>query len=166
MIESMNSLNVLAIMFALASSPSAHAGGRCSDIPLSMTFLATTASPAAIWNDIANTAYQNGVNGVSVVMHINSDCVSGTHDATLTLDRSKRTLWMQYPAAIPGSIIQAGPASFAGGSAFQTQAHINVHNITGYTALPPHTAATFYTILSIADAPRYFRLPGGRDMRS
>jgi hypothetical protein len=51
----------------------------------------------------------------------------------------------QFPGAVPGSIIQAGPASFASGSAFTTQAHINIHNITGYTVLPAGVAATFYT---------------------
>lgn len=36
--------------------------------------------------------------------------------------------------------------SFAGGAAFQTSSvEINVHNLTGYTVLPPKTAATFYT---------------------
>ena len=52
----------------------------CIDVPLSMTFVAT-AAPAAIWNDSANSAYQNGVDGVSSVIHYNKDC-NGTRDAT------------------------------------------------------------------------------------
>jgi hypothetical protein len=129
---------------ALAMSIASAAG--CSDVPISVTFLAPAAAPASIWNDIANSAYQNGVGGVSAVIHINRDCVTGTHDATLILSRAKRGVWMQYPSAIQGSLIDAGPASFAGGAAFETHSiEINVHNITGYTVLPPSTAATFYT---------------------
>lgn len=129
---------------ALLAAATAFAGkaASCADVPLSMTFVATTAAPAAIWNDVANMAYQNGVSGVGAVIQLNSTC-GGTHDATLSLGGSKRSLWMQYPSAIPGSIVQAGPASFAGASAFTTQAHVNIHNITGYTVLSPGVAATF-----------------------
>jgi hypothetical protein len=116
----------------------------CADVPLSMTFVATTAAPAAIWNDLANSAYQNGVDGVSSVIHYNKDC-NGTRDATLGLYRSRRTLWMQYPSPVSGSIITSGPPSFAGSAPFTTQAHIVVHNILGRTVLTPGAAATFYT---------------------
>jgi hypothetical protein len=117
----------------------------CSDVPLSMTFVATTAAAAAIWNDVPTAAYQNGVDGVSSVIHYNKDC-NGTRDATLTLYRSRRTLWMQYPNPLPESTIVSGPPAFAGGAAFTTQAHINVYNILGRgSALSPGIAATFYT---------------------
>jgi hypothetical protein len=128
----------------LSNRTAAAKPGSCTDVPLSMTFVATTAVPAAFWNDLANSAYQNGVDGVSSVIHYNSDC-NGTRDATLTLNRSRRTLWMQYPPAVPGSIIVSGPVPFAGGAAFATQAHIVVHNILGRTVLAPGIAATFYT---------------------
>lgn len=139
---SMKSLYFFACIISLTGS--VRAASKCADIPLSMTFLAPTGAPASIWNDVPNTAYQNGVSGVGAFIHINSDCVSGTHDAILDLLTAKRTVWMQYPEAIPGSIILLGPASFAGGSAFETKAHIDFHNITGYTVLTPGTAATFY----------------------
>ena len=135
--------SLLICALALALTSSAKASGRCTDIPLSMTFVATTAAPAAMWNDSATSAYQDGVDGVSAAIHV----CSGTYDAVLMIgSRSNRTVWMQYPTAIPSSIIVAGPASFAGAAAFQTQPPtINIHNILGHTALTPGTAASFYT---------------------
>ena len=140
---------VLALVLVLGAAQTASAAKppRCTDVPISVTFMATTSAPAAIWNDVANTAYQNGVGGVAAVIHYNSGC-DGTRDATLDLGGSTRTLSMQFPNAISGSTsVQAGPASFAGGSAFATHAFFNVHNIVGYQTpgITPGVAATFYT---------------------
>lgn len=116
----------------------------CTDIPISMTFVAPATAPAAIWNDDPTKAYRDGVDSVSSVIHLNSKC-DGTRDATLTLYKSKRYLFMQFPNPIPGSIIDSGPPSFAGGSPLYTQAHINVHNLLGYPVLTPGVAGSFYT---------------------
>jgi hypothetical protein len=147
------------VVGSLSHPTEAAKPAACIDVPLSMTFVPTTAAPAAIWNDLANSAYQNGVDGVSAVIHYNKDC-NGTRDATLTLNGSRRTLWMQYPSALPGSIIVSGPPSFAGGAPFSTQAHIAVHNILGRTVLAPGVAATFYTKVG-----SMFSAPNGKNYR-
>jgi hypothetical protein len=139
----------LALTIALGAAPAAFGArpARCSDIPIAMTFVGTTAAPAALTNDLPDTAYQDGVSGVSAVIHYNMAC-DGTRDATLNLSNA-RTLIMRFPNAVPGSTtIQAGPASFAGGSAFASQAFFNVHNILGFGLLTPGVAATFYTKIS------------------
>jgi hypothetical protein len=146
---------VLAVALSLGGFATAFgARPQCTDLPISLTFLPTTVAPAAISNDNPMTAYQNGVSGVSAVIHYNMAC-DGTRDATLNLNNSKRTLVMQFPNAVPGSTtIQAGPASFAGGAAFATQAFFNVHNILGYGLLTPGVAAVFYTkVTSTFPAP-------------
>lgn len=138
----------LVLMLALGGSAAAFGAKppRCSDVPISVTFVGTTAAPAAISNDVSNIAYQNGVDGVAAVIHYNMDC-GGTRDATLNLGNSKRSLMMQFPNPIPGSIVVAGPPSFAGGSGFATQNFINIRNIVGYNTqgLTPGVAATYYT---------------------
>lgn len=127
----------------------------CADIPLSMTFVAPVSAPAAIYNDDPTKAYQDGIDGVGAIIHITSNKCNGTRDATLTLHRSKRYLSWKFPLPIPGSIIQSGPPSFAGGNAFSNQAHLNIHNLLGHTVLTPGVAATFYTKVgsSAIDAP-------------
>src|SRR6516162_6283559 len=87
---------------------SGAAKNSCTDIPISITFLATTVAPAAISNDISGTPYQGLGN---TVIHI----CSGTNDATMVLAHSSRSVSIQFPEPIPGSIIVAGPPSFAGG---------------------------------------------------
>lgn len=129
-------------------SVTVYAAGKpptCADIPLSMTFVAPVSAPAAIYNDDPTKAYQNGVDGVQAIIHITSGKCNGTRDATLTLYKSKRHLSWKFPLPIPGSIIQSGPPSFAGGNAFSNQAHVNIHNLLGHTVLTPGVAATFYT---------------------
>jgi len=137
---------VLALGMALALGDVRAASGakppHCSDVPISVSFAPTTLATAAIWNDLPNLAYENGVNGVAAVIHYGMSC-DGTRDATLNLGGSSRTLMMQYPAPIPGSIIVAGPPSFAEGSAFATKAFFNVHNVIG-NGLPSGTT-TYYT---------------------
>ncbi|MBI3667570.1 MAG: hypothetical protein HY236_15310 [Acidobacteria bacterium] len=124
--------------FALASGLALLTGaggvaqgkGTCTDIPVSYTFLSTTVAPAAIWNDVPNKPYQNGVDGVAnAVIH---RCF-GTNDATMVLAHSKRYVWIQVPTPIPGSIIVNPAPSFAGGAPFQSQAFFNVRNILGST---------------------------------
>ncbi len=141
-------ITVLAMALALGGLQTASGAkpGRCSDLPISVTFMATTAAPAALSNDLPTTAYQDGVGRVAAVIHYNMDC-NGTRDATLNLGSSTRSLVMQFPNPIPGSIIVAGPPSFAGGSAFATQNFINIRNIVGYNTpgITPGVAATYYT---------------------
>ena len=129
-----------------AMASGARPTAQCSDVPISVTFMATTAAPAALSNDLPTSAYTNGVDGVGAVIHYNMDC-SGTRDATLNLGSSKRALVIQFPSPIPGSIIVAGPPSFAGGSAFAVQNFINIRNIVGYNSpgITPGVAATYYT---------------------
>lgn len=121
---------------ALAAPPT-----KCTDLPVSFAFLSTTAAPAAIWNDTVSP-YKNGVDGVSnTVIH---RC--GTNDATMLLKNSKRFVWIQVPAPIPGSLIVAGPPSFAGGPAFQSQAFFNVRNVLNSGTITSASPATdFYT---------------------
>jgi hypothetical protein len=137
---------VLALVLTLGGLGTASAGKppHCSDVPISVTFLATTAAPAAIWNDLPDTVYQNGVDGVEALIHYNSGC-DGTRDATLGLGSSTRTLVMKFPAVIPDSNPQNTPPSFVAGAAFATKALFNVHNILGYPTFAPGVAATFYT---------------------
>ena len=123
-------------------------GNNCANVPISMTFIATTSATAAIWNDDATKAYQNGVDGVEALIILDSDC-NGSRDAVMGFGkRSTRKVWMKVPGAIPGSVIQSGPASFAGGNAFLSKAHVNIRNITGYTVITPGQAATYYTMAS------------------
>ena len=120
--------------------------GGCGDVPISVTFVAPAAASATISNDNPGLAYQNGVDGVAAVIHYNRDC-SGTRDATLNLGSSTRTALLQFPDAIPGSILAGGPPSFAGGGAFSTHFFINVRNVVGYQTpgITPGVAATYYT---------------------
>ena len=118
---------------------------RCADIPISFTFLATTVAPAAISNDISGTSYQGLGN---TVIH---KC-SGTNDATMVLAHSSRSVSIQFPAPIPGSIIVAGPPSFAGGTAFQSQPFFNVRNVLNSGAIIATSPATdFYTRMVVND---------------
>jgi hypothetical protein len=149
LIPALTTRHMLAVALTIASAPallaqpqSAKAGpAKCTDLPVSFTFPTTTVAPAAIWNDVASP-YQNGVDGVSnTVIH---RC--GTNDATMLLTRSKRSVWMQVPAPITGSLIVAGPPSFAGGPAFQSQAFFNVRNVLNSGAITSTSPATdFYT---------------------
>jgi len=129
--------------FAVLNSGAAK--NSCVDIPISFTFLATTVAPAAISNDVSGTPYQGLVN---TVIH---KC-SGTNDATMVLARSSRSVSIQFPAPIPGSIIVAGPPSFAGGTAFQSQPFINVRNVLNSGAITATSPATdFYTRMVFND---------------
>ena len=144
-------LNLIAVTRPLGVKPAysqalnSAAKNRCADIPISFTFLATTVAPAAISNDISGTPYQGLVN---TVIH---KC-SGTNDATMVLARSSRSVSIQFPAPIPGSIIVAGPPSFAGGTAFQSQPFINVRNVLNSGAITATSPAMdFYTRMVFND---------------
>ena len=133
--------------FAVLNSAAANHG--CADIPISFTFLATTVAPAAISNDISGTPYQGLGN---TVIHI----CSGTNDATMVLAHSSRSVSIQFPEPIPGSIIVAGPPSFAGGPAFQSQPFFNVRNVLNSGKITATSPATdFYTrmVVNYLDAP-------------
>jgi hypothetical protein len=112
---------------------------RCTDPPVSVTFVAPASATAAIENDNPATAYQNGVDGVTAVIHYNSSC-AGSHDMTLELGGSSRTLKVNIPPPIPGSIIDGGPAA---AGVFTTKAFFNVHNVLAYPMSPVPTV--FYT---------------------
>ena len=132
---------VLVPMLLLGSLATAFGAkpARCGDVPISVNFMTPSSAPAAIWNDIGSP-YTNGQDGVGAVIHFNMSC-DGSRDATLGLGGSTRTLWMQFPAALPGSL--GSPAPFAGGPAFPSQAFFNIHNVLGY-GLPAGTT-TYYT---------------------
>ena len=133
--------------FAVLNSAAANHG--CADIPISFTFLATTVAPAAISNDTSGTPYQGLSN---TVIHI----CSGTNDATMVLAHSSRSVSIQFPEPIPGSIIVAGPPSFAGGPAFQSQPFFNVRNVLNSGKITATSPATdFYTrmVVNYLDAP-------------
>jgi len=135
----------LAAALAIASAPALPAPpSKCTDIPISYTFLSTTVAPAAIWNDVARAYTAPDVGNIAI-----HRC-SGTYDATMAMARSKRYVWMQVPAPIPGSIIVAGPPSFAGGVAFLTQPFFNVRNVLMSGSITSTSSATdFYTHLAV-----------------
>jgi hypothetical protein len=121
---------------------SAAANHGCADIPISFTFNAIAS--AAILNDI-QAPYQGLGNEV---IH---KC-SGTYDATMVLARSNRFVSIQFPRPIPGSIVMAGPPSFAGGPAFQSQPFFNVRNVLNSGAITATSPATdFYTRMVFND---------------
>ena len=121
------------------------AAAKCADIPISFTFVATTVTTAAISNDISGTPYQGLDN---TVIH---KCY-GTNDATMVLAHSSRSVSIQFPEPIPGSIIMAGPPSFAGGPTFQSQPFINVRNVLNSGAITATSPATeFYTRMVFND---------------
>jgi hypothetical protein len=125
---------------------SAAANHGCADIPISFTFVATTTvATAAISNDIAEKPYQGLGNEV---IHI----CSGTNDATMVLANSKRFVSIQFPGPIPGSVLMAGPPSFAGGPAFQSQPFLNVRNVLNSGKITATSPATdFYTRMVFND---------------
>jgi hypothetical protein len=129
-------------VFILTLGATAYAGKPpACDVPISWSFMSTTAAPAAILNDDPTKAYVNGVDGVT-----NSVIQCETHDATLGFTaNSNRRIWMKLPSAIPGSIIDGGPASFAGGNSFLTKTTFNIRNIIGYSVITLGQAATYYT---------------------
>jgi hypothetical protein len=68
------------------------------------------------------------------------------------LANSKRFVSIQFPKPIPGSIIAAGPPSFAGGLAFQSQPFLNVRNVLNSGAITATSPATdFYTRMVVND---------------
>ena len=126
---------------------SAAANHGCADIPISFTFNAIAS--AAILNDI-QAPYQGLGNEV---IH---KC-SGTNDATMVLG-SSRSVSIQFPEPIPGSIIVAGPPSFAGGAAFQSQPFFNVRNVLNSGRIIATSPATdFYTRMVV----NYLNAPDG-----
>lgn len=146
-IEALTTRHVLVVALAIASASAFGAAPtKCTDLPVSFAFLPTSPAAAAISNDIAGKAYQDGVDGISnTVIH---RC--GTNDATMLLRNSRRSVLMQFPAPIPGSIIAAGPPSFAGGAAFQSRAFFNVRNVLNSGAITSTSPATdFYTRMVI-----------------
>jgi hypothetical protein len=125
---------------------SAAASHGCTDIPINLTFVAITG--AAISNDISGTPYQGLGNEV---IHI----CSGTNDATMVLARSNRSVSIQFPEPIPGSVLMAtGPPSFAGGPAFQSQPFFNVRNVLNSGQITATSPATdFYTRMVVNYLP-------------
>jgi hypothetical protein len=154
---------VLALVLTLGGLATASGAGKptsCSNVPTTFQFMTPTAALPAIsqGTDDSNPAivnsspYQDGFDGVSAPIFYNKDC-NGSRDARLDLGASTRTLTMQFPTAIDGSIIQRGPASFAGNAAFQTHAVFLIRNIVGHNTpgITPSegttqgVAATYYT---------------------
>jgi hypothetical protein len=135
---------VMMLILLLPLTESVYAAPpRCEDIPVSLTFENPVTASASMWNDIPGTPYTNGV------IHYNRAC-DGSRDATVGTDPG-RFQWLQFPFAITGSLIESGPPSFAGGSAFMTQVFINVRNITARNTglvIPGPMSASFYTKVS------------------
>jgi hypothetical protein len=102
-------------------------------------------APAAFLSD-GRGAYKQGVDGVS-----NAEIkIGGTNDALIHFPGAgrrgtDRAIKIKISNAIAGSIIQYGPASFAGGSSFLTSGQFGIRNILGYPVLTPGQPATFYT---------------------
>ncbi|HSB14275.1 MAG TPA: hypothetical protein VLE22_07430 [Bryobacteraceae bacterium] len=111
------------LLAPLPTRSSAAPRTGCQDLPISYTFLSTTAAPAAIWNDDPTKPYENG--------SIHRCGSNPTNDATLVLAHSKRSVWIRVPNPFPNSNIVNPPPSFAGGAPFQSQAFFNVRNLLG-----------------------------------
>ena len=141
----------VAAAHALLGQPQPAKGGstKCTDIPVSFTFLGTSVAPAAMWNDVASP-YQNGVDGVN---NTGIHRCFGTNDATMLLKSSRRFVWIQFPAPIAGSNIVAGPPSFAGGPAFQSQAFFNVRNVLNSGSINSASPATDFYSRMVSQLP-------------
>jgi hypothetical protein len=139
-------ISILAVVTFNANAGKPTRG--CSDVPVTMTFVAPATGTAALSNDDPSKVYQNGVDGIAnEVIHFNNDC-NGSRDATIKWGngpKAKRKLRLQFPNAVPGSLIQGGPPSFAGGASFLSFGFLNIRNLTGYTVIQPGVAATYYT---------------------
>src|SRR5262249_46382615 len=123
---------------------SAGRPGPCSNVPVSVSFVATDIAPAAaITNDDPTRAYKDGVDGLSAIIFFNLDC-NGTRDMVIDLSGSTRTLNVNIPSPIPGSLIQTGPVT---PGVLTTKARINVRNILAYPTSP--APALFYTTMAV-----------------
>jgi len=135
----------ISVLFFIFAATAAMAGkpGSCSDVPISITFVAPAGVPAAIWNDDPTKAYSGGSN--TEIHNCNGgDNGGGSYDGTMTLPGG-RSINMKFPAAISGSIIEGGPASFAAGNSISTGSFVKIHNLTGQNAVPAGISATYYT---------------------
>lgn len=111
----------------------------CSgETPLSWSFMDTLSAPAAFSSD-GGGAYQQNVGGVS-----NSLLQSEDFSATIAFPGpGGRSIRVLIPAHIPGSIINKGPAPFAGGASFLSGGQMNIRNIVGSPYPAPIYPATF-----------------------
>lgn len=133
-------------------------GGGCADVPISWVFEATTTSnlPSAITDD-GTGVYKPG-NGINSVIHFGKDC-NGSKDATLGFSRSsRRTLSMNFPAAIAGSITEDLPPDFAGNGPIDTKPFLLIYNLIGYPEFKTG-ATTWYTKFMA----NYITGPDGKD---
>jgi hypothetical protein len=99
---------ILCVLILAIATFNADAGkpGRSSDVPISMTFMATISAPAAITNSDPTKPYSNAV------INYDRSC-AGSHDATMNTT-ADNLLRMQFPAPVPGSIIQGAAPPFCG----------------------------------------------------
>src|SRR5215471_555289 len=131
------------LVLGVLGTASAGKPGPCTNVPVSVSFVATDIAPAAaITNDDPTRAYKDGVDGVSAIIFFNSDC-NGTRDMVIDLSGSTRTLNVNIPSPIPGSLIQGGPAP---AGVLTTKARINVRDILAHPISP--TPTVFYTTVA------------------
>ena len=140
-------LTLFLVLLLTTTAFAAKPGTGCSgETPLSWSFIAPpNGEVAALSNDDPARAYVQGVDGV-----VNSLIQGLTGDATIAFPgpggrKPGRSLRVQIPSAIPGSMIEGGPVPFAGGDSFLVQGQMVVRNILGLTVLTPGQPATFYT---------------------
>jgi len=128
-------LSVLVLAASTITTFNAYAAGnsKCTDVAINMTFVATNIAPAAIMNSEPSKPYS------ALIRYC-----SGTHDATMNT-AADNPLNFKFTAPVSGSLIQGTAPSFAGGPAFNTQAFMNIRNLTGYTLVQPGVAASYYT---------------------
>jgi hypothetical protein len=127
----------------------AFAAKPCSDVRISWTFLGTVGDYSSAITDDGKGEYRGGADGVfNSVIH---NCF-GSWDATLGLNKSKRTLFMTF-SPIPGTDNVEGSFPTFAGQTIPTKPFINIANITG-NGYPVGT--TYYTKMGMW----YIKAPG------
>lgn len=114
----------LVVCFLMVGNGTAQGGGKCNqDISLRVTVQPIAGS---VLSGDGKGAYQDALDGVyNTVVHF----CSGTYDATMGLVRSKRSMGLTFPTAIPGSNISGPSPVWANNVPFQVQPFFNVRDI-------------------------------------
>jgi hypothetical protein len=144
----MKRLWILTVILFAALSGLCYAGKPvkgCSDVPILWTLESTTTNnvPSAI-NEDGKGGYRHGVDGVTGVIHFDSDC-KGSRDAGFGVgSRSKRTVSLQF-SGIPGTDTVGGAFPSFNGSTIVAKPSFIILNLTGY-GYP--VGSTYYTKMS------------------
>ena len=151
-------IHAAALVLLLAGSASAQkiaATGakpvKCTN-PFTTVAVVATFAGSALYQDIADKPYQEGVDGVyNTVVYA---CPGASGDATMGLITSRRSLGFRFPSPIVGSVIGDAPAW--ANSSFLAKPFMNVRNILWGRKNSATTPNTFTTRIGFS----YFSGPG------